>query len=206
MSTLTKEHMIKIVEDMKKNIKVRDRRWYHRVWKQCFVGSDAVTYLVESGVAKTREDAVVIGRKLAEELGAFEHVVREHIFKDKLLYYRFSDDAHNSDQEDGHAEDDLNNLGKIAEKLESSVEISNRRYHFRLYKNVFLGSDAVSILSEFTNSREEAVELGRKVAKAFNLFRHVTNDHGKSSRSQCLPFSLARPTISDNKLPVRAVR
>lgn len=54
----------------------------------------------------------------------------------------------------------------------------------RTYKDCFLGADAVTLLHEILRqfdgviySRAHATHLGRHLAKKFNLFSHVTNDH-----------------------------
>jgi hypothetical protein len=46
------------------------------IHQECFVGTEAVDYLVASGAAVDRTDAVNIGRVLAEEFHLFEHVTR----------------------------------------------------------------------------------------------------------------------------------
>ena len=63
---------------------------YHlRKYEDCFVGKDAVTQLVKSGLAASRSDAAQQLGALAEA-GLIHHVVREHQFKDENLFYRFS--------------------------------------------------------------------------------------------------------------------
>jgi len=56
-------------------------------YKQVFVGTEAVDYLVKSGAANSREDAVELGKAL-QQMNLFEHVVREHGFEDDYLFYR----------------------------------------------------------------------------------------------------------------------
>jgi hypothetical protein len=57
--------------------------------------SDAVDVLVEKRLAKTRKEAVELGRNLARELGLFHHVTGDHAFCDDYLFFRFSDAANN---------------------------------------------------------------------------------------------------------------
>jgi EAL domain-containing protein (putative c-di-GMP-specific phosphodiesterase class I) len=64
---------------------IRDRVYRLRVYPQCFVGRDAVDWLVrEQGLA--REQAVAVGRRLLA-LGLIRHVVDEHDFEDGELFY-----------------------------------------------------------------------------------------------------------------------
>lgn len=71
-------------------VPVRDRTWRLRNVPLCFVGSQAVDWLIVHKYAKTREDAVSIGARLLSE-GEFSHVQQEHPFKDAKIFYRFAD-------------------------------------------------------------------------------------------------------------------
>lgn len=80
MSTLSDKsdfNLDDFVENFKKNVSIKDRRYRLTVYKNCFVGSDAVQWMVTSGAAETREDAVKLGLLLQEE-GVIEHCVRDH--------------------------------------------------------------------------------------------------------------------------------
>jgi hypothetical protein len=77
-----------LAADFKKSVKIEDRKYRLTTYKECFVGQDAVDYLVKSGAAPTREDAVELGKALqANHL--FEHVTRDHQFTDEKLFFRF---------------------------------------------------------------------------------------------------------------------
>jgi hypothetical protein len=65
-----------------------DRRHWLRVYRDCFVGSDAVAWLVKNE-GLTRNEARVLGERLAE-LGWIRHVLDEHGFLDGSYYYRFA--------------------------------------------------------------------------------------------------------------------
>ena len=41
-----------------KNIEIKDRTYRFQSYKDCFVGSEAVTWMVENGYARSREQAV----------------------------------------------------------------------------------------------------------------------------------------------------
>jgi hypothetical protein len=77
-----------IAEKFKNNVKLSDRSYRLKTYKQCFVGSEAVDYLVHSGATSNREDAVVLGNAFLE-MHLIEHVLRDHPFKDEYLFYRF---------------------------------------------------------------------------------------------------------------------
>ncbi len=70
---------------------VRDRRWRLRQFKACFVGSEAVTWLVEQ-LRLNRAEAVALGQQ-CQDLGLFRHVLDEQAFADADYFYRFRADG-----------------------------------------------------------------------------------------------------------------
>lgn len=76
----------------RKNVQIKDRKYRLSTYRKCFLGSDAVQWLVTSGITGNREDAVRLGQTL-QQSGYIEHCVREHPFKDEDLYYRFIEDT-----------------------------------------------------------------------------------------------------------------
>jgi hypothetical protein len=68
-------------------VPIADRRHLLRVHPRCFVGRDAVEWMVRSGEV-TRAEAVAFGRLLVER-GVIHHVLDEHDFEDGNLFYRF---------------------------------------------------------------------------------------------------------------------
>jgi len=80
-----------IVKDLRDHLEVKDRTYRLKTYPQCFVGAEAVTYLLSSGYATTEEDAVSLGEGL-REMDVFDHVTKDHPFKNEYLFYRFSED------------------------------------------------------------------------------------------------------------------
>lgn len=72
----------------RENVVVKDRKYHLKTYPQCFVGSEAVDFLMQSGNAASREEAVSIGEAL-QAMHLFEHVTRDHQFSDKNLFFRF---------------------------------------------------------------------------------------------------------------------
>ena len=69
---------------------IRNRRFGLRNYPNCFVGNEAVTWLVQTQKA-THDEAVRIGQLLVER-SIIHHVTDEHSFKDEYLFYRFYED------------------------------------------------------------------------------------------------------------------
>lgn len=76
-----------IALQFKQNIKLEDRTFRLKTYKQVFVGSEAVDFLLKSEAVSSREDAVELGKAL-QQMKLFEHVFRDHDFKDDYLFYR----------------------------------------------------------------------------------------------------------------------
>jgi len=70
-------------------VEVADRRHLFTVYRRCFVGRDAVSWLSER-LDLSRADAVRLGERLAER-GDIRHVVDEQPFRDGSFFYRFVD-------------------------------------------------------------------------------------------------------------------
>jgi pyruvate/2-oxoglutarate dehydrogenase complex dihydrolipoamide dehydrogenase (E3) component len=90
-----------LVERFRDHVEVEDRTYHLQTYEDCFVGSEACEWLIESGIAEDTGQAELVGNLLLEA-GVFHHVTREHEFKDEYLFYRFSEDedhGHRADRE-----------------------------------------------------------------------------------------------------------
>ncbi|EMR08771.1 hypothetical protein PNEG_02942 [Pneumocystis murina B123] len=71
-----------------RGIKFQDRRWHLKLYENCFIGMDMVTWLLENfSDISTREEAVYYGNELLSK-GLFEHVNNDHQFLDGYFFYR----------------------------------------------------------------------------------------------------------------------
>ncbi|MGF1602636.1 MAG: mechanosensitive ion channel domain-containing protein [Thermosynechococcaceae cyanobacterium] len=76
-----------LAEQMRSGISIQDRRHRLNLYPRCFVGSDAVAWLMETQKA-TQQEAIRLGQRLMEK-GMIHHVLDEHPFTDAYLFYRF---------------------------------------------------------------------------------------------------------------------
>ncbi|KAK8930619.1 hypothetical protein KSP39_PZI016612 [Platanthera zijinensis] len=98
-------------------------------------------------------------------------------------------------------EDDVTGTGKIDElallvrKMKGSIVVKERFYKMRMFSNCFIASEAVDFLAEDQYlEREEAVELGRKLASQ-HFFRHVLDENIFEDGSYLYRFLEDDPTI-----------
>ena len=66
---------------------IEDRRHLLAVYPKCFVGSEAVAWLMRA-YDLSRQGAIRLGQSLVQR-GVFHHVLDEHPFRDGNFYYRF---------------------------------------------------------------------------------------------------------------------
>jgi hypothetical protein len=84
-ATLTSQYLAELIQDRKYGTFIK------KTYPKCFIGAEAVSWLVEKGIAKDRPDAVNIGCDLVRS-GIIHHVCDEHHFEDGTLFYRFLSD------------------------------------------------------------------------------------------------------------------
>ena len=82
-----------IAKEFETHVVVDDRRYHLKTYRDCFIGHEAVSFLLRANFAPSRPVAVVLGRRLAKELDLFEHVTRQHEFKDDFLFIGSSKQA-----------------------------------------------------------------------------------------------------------------
>jgi hypothetical protein len=188
-----------LADEFRSMVIVKDRKWRLKTYRNCFVGSEAVDMLISSGHAKTREEAVLLGRRLGQVEGLFEHVCADHPFIDGYLFYQFNKQSREQgsfatavsrtpegSDHDSVSEEISAECQKVADTAANAiiqtlwtVPVKDRRYRLKSYPQCFVGSDAVSLLvsSGHAASREEAVLIGRVLCHRYNLFHHVQQEH-----------------------------
>jgi len=78
-----------IAAQFRAGLEIKDRKYRFSTYPASFIGREAVDLMVKDGLASTREEAVQLGQSIMTELSMFEHVTRDHQFKDDYLFYHF---------------------------------------------------------------------------------------------------------------------
>jgi hypothetical protein len=81
----TLDFLLSLVDRMRdadSGLSVKDRKWYLKSYPACFVGSEAVDWLLqhEPSVNGSRDAAVQLGLEI-QAAGLVQHVTRDHLFK-----------------------------------------------------------------------------------------------------------------------------
>jgi hypothetical protein len=79
-------------------IRIEDR-WHNlRLYHRCFVGKEAVAWLMEI-LKISHQQAIELGQRLVDEKW-IHHVTNDHQFKDEYLFYRFYWDEKQEEKQD----------------------------------------------------------------------------------------------------------
>ncbi len=150
-------------------LEVRDRNYRLRTYRRCFVGSEAVDWLVHHQRV-SREEAVRLGQRLVA-LGLVSHVLDEHDFADAPLFYRL---ALPSDTEAAAAPVDTK-LRQALNGMSGPAMVDHARGLVR-HKRCATGSSIVSwIAKQYELPRETATQWAEQVMRQGGL-RHVFDD------------------------------
>lgn len=84
------ENVYNLMRDPTRGMPVSDRRWRIVHYSKCFVGSEAVQWIMKN-LSCDRDKAVSIGQRLMEA-GIIHHVTHSEPFSDAYYFYRFQED------------------------------------------------------------------------------------------------------------------
>jgi len=87
--TIDVEQLVADMSHPVTGVQVKDRKWRLKTYKKCFVGTEAIDWLVSKLGMVDREDAVSVGQELMR-LQFFCHVCDDkQEFRDDYLFYNF---------------------------------------------------------------------------------------------------------------------
>jgi hypothetical protein len=145
-----------------------ERIWHLGTYRDCFIGSAAVTRLSER---------LSVERALAVELGEamrrarhLQHVLNEHPFRDAALFYRFTPCT---------ARVAAINLASLLAHVvgRGGFERANRLYLGRTYRDCFIGAEAAEWLRDrYGLDVDEAIYVGEALVD-LGVARHVAGEH-----------------------------
>lgn len=84
------ERVYNLMRDTTKGLKLADRRFRLLTYSKCFIGEEAVQWMVDN-LSVSRETAVSTGQRLMDA-GIIHHVTHSEPFCDQYFFYRFQED------------------------------------------------------------------------------------------------------------------
>lgn len=164
-------------------VTVRNRRYRFRRYENCFVGREAVDWMMTEFVL-SRAQAIRLGERLhAHRL--IRHVLDEHDFADDRLFYRFAGERtidHSEALKNAVIKDI--DLRQLVQRMRDrgGVRTGTQHHWFVRYPNCFEGREAVTWLAlDQGLARDEAVALGKRLLRR-DFVRHVFDEHDFEDR------------------------
>ncbi|MEM8604607.1 MAG: hypothetical protein AAGF24_12330 [Cyanobacteria bacterium P01_H01_bin.121] len=159
---------------------IQDRRYRLKIYPACFVGAEAVDWLVQNRGC-SRQEAEDVGIEMMR-LGLITHVSNEQPFQDTYFFYRFTRDfnlpviTQSGDVQNRSTNLDLDRVATDMFGPEG-LDIRDRRYNFTVYPDCFVGSEAVDwLVQRYKIARQEAVEVGQLLVDN-RIVHHVVDEH-----------------------------
>jgi EAL domain-containing protein (putative c-di-GMP-specific phosphodiesterase class I) len=149
-------------------VDIRDRLFHLRLYRQCFVGREAVDWLVRHA-SVSRAEALRMGRRLVA-LGCLKHVLDEHDFQDGEYFYAVVSDAAYDTSQPVAAD-----LRAALHSLNGPPQTDHCRGLLR-HRRCLRGTDLVDWLcARYQVPRATAVQWGAQLMRHGQL-RHVFDD------------------------------
>lgn len=150
-------------------VAVGDRSWRGRSYRDCFVASQAVDWLVAR--FGMRRPAALRTCAFLWRTDRIHHVLRQAAFDDDFLFFRFS--GRRSELE----RVDLVQV-ETAMRSRAGVPVSERTHLGKLYPRCFTGTDAVEwMMARYALPLGAAETVGQRLLE-LGVFHHVLDEHG----------------------------
>jgi hypothetical protein len=157
-----------LIEEMARNLDISDRFYRLKKYQQCFLGSEAVHWLVKR-YKLTEEQSIAVGSSL-QQLGLLYHVAHEQTFVNAEFFYRLATSK----------KVDTLPMQQVLQAMMagSGVEVADRSYLGKTYEKCFVGSEAVDhLVRKWSIDRLDAWVALHRLEK-LGLLEHVTQEHG----------------------------
>ena len=145
-------------------VNIADRRYRLRIYPECFVADEGVTWL-ERGLSVSKVKAIAVGQAL-QATGLIYHVAREQPFNDESLFFRVAQIPPRWDVEAFYA----------LARSSSGFDVKDRSYRGTLHPRCFVGSEAVAWMQAQGRTVNEALSIGQQLVD-LSLIHHVHDEH-----------------------------
>ena len=145
-------------------VDIVDRRYRLRIYPECFVANEAVTWL-ERALSVKRDNAVAIGQAL-QAAGLIYHVAREQPFSDEENFFRVTQIPSRWNVESFYA----------LCRSNSGFSVLDRSHRGVPYSRCFVGSEATEWMQAQGHTLNEALSMGQQLID-LSLIHHVLDEH-----------------------------
>ena len=145
-------------------VDIKDRRYRLRIYPECFVASEGVTWL-ERALRVSRDKAVAVGQAL-QSAGLIYHVAKEQPFTDEELFFRVAQIPTQWNMERFYS----------LIRSEAGFAVADRTHMGTKYGKCFVGSEAVDWIQAQGHTVNEALSMGQRLFD-LSLAHHVVDEH-----------------------------
>jgi hypothetical protein len=150
-------------------VPVGDRTWRGKPYRECFVASEAVDWLVAR--FGLRRALAVTACEFLWRTGQIHHVLRQASFADDQLYFRFSGQRAQLERVDLLQ-------AEAGMRGNNGVPIAARTYLAKTYPRCFVGDDATRwLMQRYALPLGAAETVGQRLLE-LGVFHHVVDEHG----------------------------
>lgn len=158
---------------------IQDRRYRLRAYQKCFVGNEAVSWVLKHKDVTERSAAVQMMNVLMK-YNVIHHVYDDHLFKDEMLFFRFRVDDGSFPEMKG-SQPYITGAAvyhRVKNDTSSNPLLKLHAEYGHKYPESFYGAELVSWLlkSGMCCSREEGLRHGKDLL-GVDIIQHVTLDH-----------------------------
>ncbi|ETO16905.1 MscS Mechanosensitive ion channel [Reticulomyxa filosa] len=167
----TDEELGHVLQLMRRGLEVKNRKWWLHTYPNCWIGSEAVKWMLshkDELEISNEAEALALGNLLMKK-GKIQHVVREHQYKNGYLFYQFVDDCH----EPPSLQWSQAEVTRVAFDVFQNVEIKDRQYHFKLYPQCFIGTQAVQYLIHANHASSVRLRLTMTSKSHIHIYVYV---------------------------------
>ena len=160
--------LMQICDAFERGVKMTRRKQHLRHKHHVFTGYAAIDFLVNNGYAKSREQALKIGRLMAYDYALYRHETNDFDLEDnKNLYYVFTTPSQRIIHSAEYSSYSLNDM---LETFEEGILVDSQKR--------FEGCAAVDYLvnNRCAKTRQDAVRIGQLLMDA-GLFEHIARKH-----------------------------
>jgi len=199
VASLTLENALVIGELMMRNLDIRDRASAFRTHARCFVGREAVEWMLSQKFVSSVEQAVETGNMLIRA-NVISHVTNGHMFSNSQLLYRFTTHAAGGQfLKQKPTDSDLLICSAMMKNLELKDLIQSEPFFQflmarkpKIIRHCFAGTQAVQWLlnQRIATSESDALRIGNRLLET-GLVRQMDHTHSFLNKKELLYFFVA---------------
>eukprot|EP00039_Didymoeca_costata_P029903 m.26961 g.26961 ORF g.26961 m.26961 type:complete len:415 (-) comp7849_c1_seq1:123-1367(-) len=192
------ENIFEIAERMRKGVEVKDRKRHLKTYKTCFVGRDAVKWMIKENIADSELKAVNICNQMVKE-ELLRHVTRANkMFENTKELYRWRDEIKQETVNTTNKEEEQESVPMLANPLRSQTLSKNENRlsvesvdsDVDLFRNAN-DKDNEDRVAEFIlrlildEGQNDAVKIKRQVAGAYGQVLEKNENIAKEIDNIC---------------------